>query len=294
MITVTKKDNLKLWIEKTNLIPIDHGELDNLNTTIKSSLVESINEKKADFDGFLSTIHDDKSPQLGDDLDVNNHDIMGVGNININGYMDVALTTSVTGVTTGQGDSSTKIATTEFTDLKISTAMISANWGSDLSGTIDNADIDPNTIGTPELDKTTQYTNGIQQFPGTDGAGNLIFINIAGGQDLSGPCESLEIESNKIGIPELDIVDGTQNHIMTTDGAGTLSFKPSVTLSSITPNVGEQTFNINYIVDNIFVYMNGIKLINGQDFTANNGTSVSLTNAVSTANTTIDFQLHGI
>ena len=45
----------------------------------------------------------------------------------------------------------------------------------------------------------------------------------------------------------------------------------------------------NNVLDSI-----GIKLINGQDFTANNGTSVSLTNAVSTANTTIDFQLHGI
>ena len=44
MQTVTKKDNFKLWVEKTNLISEEQGNLDNLYTTVKSDVVSSINE----------------------------------------------------------------------------------------------------------------------------------------------------------------------------------------------------------------------------------------------------------
>ena len=44
----------------------------------------------------------------------------------------------------------------------------------------------------------------------------------------------------------------------------------------------------------IVVYLNGVKLINGQDFTANNGTSVVLTAAIALTGSTIDFQLYGM
>ena len=62
----------------------------------------------------------------------------------------------------------------------------------------------------------------------------------------------------------------------------------------IITTAGDQVFNVNYIVGMIVVYLNGIKLINGQDFTATNGTTVSLVTAILVTGTTIDFQTYGM
>ena len=56
----------------------------------------------------------------------------------------------------------------------------------------------------------------------------------------------------------------------------------SMTESNVTPTAGQTTFSINYTVGFIQVFLNGIKLIKNQDFTATNGTTVVLTTGAST------------
>ena len=65
MQTVTKKDNFKLWVEKTNLISEEQGNLDNLYTTVKSDVVSSINEVFTMLNTKLSDVVEDQSPELG-------------------------------------------------------------------------------------------------------------------------------------------------------------------------------------------------------------------------------------
>ena len=50
----------------------------------------------------------------------------------------------------------------------------------------------------------------------------------------------------------------------------------------VTPTSGQTTFTTSYTVDYVQVFVNGIKLLNGVDFTATNGTSIVLTTGVST------------
>ena len=301
MQTVTKKDNFKAWVDKTNLIPEVHGELVNLNTIDKSDIVNSINELYVILTtGYLSNVVQDLSPELGNNLDLNNYDIIGTGDINITGSYTGGLASAVTATTQSTANNSTFIATTEFADAEIAAAMASGlTWGGNFSGAIGNAQIAGDSVGIPEIDKSTSYSYSELQFFGTDGSGQLTFINTTelgaiGGQDLSGSISDLEILSDTIGIDELNLVDGSDGHLITTDGSGTITFNPSVTESLITTTAGDQVFNVNYIVGMIVVYLNGIKLINGQDFTATNGTTVSLVTAILVTGTTIDFQTYGM
>ena len=64
----------------------------------------------------------------------------------------------------------------------------------------------------------------------TDGSGNLSFIStpdISGsniGGDLTGTIGNAQIASNTVGITELNVADGTSGQILSTNGAGVLSF----------------------------------------------------------------------
>lgn len=49
-----------------------------------------------------------------------------------------------------------------------------------------------------------------------------------------------------------------------------------------TPTAGQTTWNIVYIPDRLMVFLNGVKLLSGLDYTATNGTSVVLTSGAST------------
>ena len=116
--TVEFQDSFDTWRIKTNLIGINSGDLVNLVTTDKSSLVAALNE----LDGIAMTaLIEDLSPELGADLDLNNYDITGTGNINITGSFTGTLTSTVTAITQPQDDNSTKIATTEYADRVLST-----------------------------------------------------------------------------------------------------------------------------------------------------------------------------
>ena len=115
--TVELEDSFDTWRIKTNLIGINSGDLDNLVTTNKSSLVAALNE----LDGLAMTaLVQDLSPELGGDLGLNNFDITGTGNINITGSYTGTLTSTVTAITQSPNDNSTKIATTEYADRVLS------------------------------------------------------------------------------------------------------------------------------------------------------------------------------
>ena len=78
--------------------------------------------------------------------------------------------------------------------------------------------------------------------------------------------------------------DGTANQTLVTNGSGVLSFGTSGAFSEtiITPTSGQTTFSTSYTVNYVQVFLNGIKLLNGVDFTATNGTSIVLTTGAST------------
>jgi len=55
------------------------------------------------------------------------------------------------------------------------------------------------------------------------------------GGDLTGTVGNAQIASNKVGITELNVSDGTNGQVLKTNGSGTLSF------TTITPGVTEAT-----------------------------------------------------
>lgn len=49
-----------------------------------------------------------------------------------------------------------------------------------------------------------------------------------------------------------------------------------------TPTAGQTDWNVTYIPDRLMVFLNGVKLISGTDYTATNGTTVVLTSGAGT------------
>ena len=52
-----------------------------------------------------------------------------------------------------------------------------------------------------------------------------------------------------------------------------------------TPTAGQTTWSMVYIPDRLMVFLNGVKLISGTDYTATNGTSIVLAAGADTADT---------
>ena len=101
------------WRLTTNSLATQQGDLASLTTTHKNTLTRALIE----VDGLLnfSAVVQDTSPQLGGDLDINNFDITGTGNLNYTGSMTAtSIGGAITGVTQSQGDNSTKLATTSY------------------------------------------------------------------------------------------------------------------------------------------------------------------------------------
>ena len=84
----------------------------------------------------------------------------------------------------------------------------------------------------------------------------------------------------------------------TTNNAGgnetlTLSVNPfSLTESNATATAAQTSFNVSYTVGLIQVFMNGVKLISGSDFTASNGTSITLASGAA-AGDVLEFVVFG-
>ena len=286
IVTVNLVDTFDEWRVKANSISTNGGDLTTLTTTNKSSLVNALNEIKTTATGKLEHIVEDLTPELGGNLGLNGKDITGTGNINITGNLTATLHSSVTGTTQSAGDNSTKIATTAY----VSGAVGGSAVGGDLSGTLGNAQIAANKVGIAELD-VTDGTNG--QILSTNGSGVLSFVDadLTVGGDLTGTLSNAQIGTNKVGIPELNCSDGNNGQVLTTNGSGTLSFQNVFTETTVTPTVGQTVFTIAYKVGRIAVFLNGLKLVDAVDFTASNGTSVTLTTGIALASDRIEFQV---
>ena len=160
-ITVNLSDTFDEWRTKNNNlgtlvfgVGANAGDLSGLTTTDKSSLVAAINEVVATDSDDLENIVEDVTPQLGGDLNLNNHNITGSGNIaatgtitalggfigainvvsdtspslggdldlNSNGIIGTgSIAGTITGTTQSPSDNSTKLATTAYVDAQVST-----------------------------------------------------------------------------------------------------------------------------------------------------------------------------
>ena len=270
LTTVNLIDTFDEWRIKTNTIATTGGDLATLSTTDKTSLVNAINELETD--SCLENVVEDLSPELGANLDLNTKDITGTGNITITGNFSGTLASTVTGVTQGVGDNSTKIATTEYVVNSFGAIPV----GGDISGTVGNAQIVADAVGIIELDVADGNSGDILS---TDGNGSLAFItaDLTVGGALSGTLSTAQIANNAVGIYALNLADGVEGSVITTDGAGTISFKPVMAETTVTPTAGQTVFPITYMVGRIVVFLNGVKLVRDSDFTADNGTDVELT-----------------
>ena len=286
IVTVNLVDTFDEWRVKTNTISTNSGDLATLTTTDKTNLVSAINEIKSSTSAKLENIVEDLTPELGGNLGLNGKDITGTGNINITGNLTATLHSSVTGTTQSVGDNSTKIATTAY----VNGAVGATTVGGDLSGTIGNAQIGANKVGIAELD-VTDGNNG--QLLSTNGSGVLSFIDpdLTLGGDLSGTLSNAQIVANKVGTAELNCSDGTNGQVLITNGSGTISFANVFTETTVTPTVGQTVFTIAYKVGRISVFLNGLKLVDAVDFTASNGTSVTLSSGIALASDRIEFQV---
>lgn len=299
MQIINKKDDFKTWIEKTNLISEEQGDLNGLSTINKSSVVAAANEALNNVNLGITEIKQDNAPVLGGTLQGQNHDITGTADIILQGSYQGGLADGVTTPLMPSGSLTLSPASTEYVDL-VTPAVSAIPLSGDLSGLPAAATINGNTVGMLELDSTVGHNVFYDRFfLGTDGNGQLKFINnidlgAYGGGDLSGDINNLNILENTVGITELSMMDGSDGHTITTDGAATCTFKPIVTFSTITPNVGDDTFLINYNIGKIVVFYNGIKLVKDQDFTATDGNQVVFATPVATANSTIEFQRYGV
>ena len=257
-VTVNLTDTFEDWRVKTNLICANQGDIATLTTATQVSLVAAINE--IDATSGLGAVVDDTSPQLGAHLDVQTYDIVSTANrpitITPNGSGDVILD----GLKYPQADGTTG----QF--LK-----------TDGAGQLSFA-----TVATDVLGDTSPQLGGSLDVNGQS------IVSVSNGNITITPHGSGSIILDGLSHPQ---ADGTNGQVLKTDGSGTLSFGSSITETLDTsPTNLQTTWNVNYVVGRIAVFLNGVKLINGSDFTATNGTSVVLTTGVATTDV-IEFQV---
>jgi hypothetical protein len=92
----------------------------------------------------------------------------------------------------------------------------------------------------------------------------------------------------------LPAVTGTAGQVLTTNGSGVLSWTAPSVRATITATANQTAFTVagGYTVGGIDVYLNGIKMVAGDDFTATNGTSITLTQAAD-AGDILDYIAYG-
>ena len=108
----------------------------------------------------------DDSPQLGGNLDLNNNDITGTGNLNITGTLTATSFTgnilgygsiagTVTGTTQSPSNNSTKLATTAYVDAQVATEDTLAEMNDTTLSSLANLDILQYNSGTSVWENKT-------------------------------------------------------------------------------------------------------------------------------------------
>ena len=114
----------------------------------------------------------DDSPQLGGNLDLNNNDITGTGNLNITGTLTATSFTgnilgsgsiagTVTGTTQSPSNNSTKLATTAYVDAQVATEDTLAEMNDTNLSSLANLDILQYNSGTSVWENKTLSAAGI-------------------------------------------------------------------------------------------------------------------------------------
>lgn len=74
--------------------------------------------------------------------------------------------------------------------------------------------------------------------------------------------------------------DGITKTLNNSGGNENISLSLAFSETVVTPTEGQTVFSLSYVPNFIQCYVNGVKLINGADFTATNGTDITLTTGV--------------
>ena len=260
-VTVNLTDTFEDWRVKTNQICANQGDIATLTTITQASLVAAINE--IDATSGMGSIVEDTSPQLGNDLDVQTYDIVSTANrpitITPNGSGDVILD----GLKYPQADGlpNQYLKTDGAGQLSFATTDVLGDASPQLGG---NLDVQARTI-------FTSTTNGnITITP--DGSGKIVLD----GQSFPN-------------------ADGTAGQVLSTNGSAVISYVPVITEIIDTATANQTDWGVaelpnGYVVGRIAVFLNGVKLLNGSDFTATNGVDVQLTTGAA-LNDKIEFQI---
>ena len=125
-------------------------------------------------------------------------------------------------------------------------------------------------------------TGGIE-----DGTIQDVDINDVATTKLTGLIQSANLSADNLGsgtVPDARLNIGTgAGQLIQLDGSGRLPAVSGALLTNVglaysesvvTPTAGQQTFNINYTVGKIQIFLNGVKLVVGTDVTATTGTTV--------------------
>ena len=139
--------------------------------------------------GGISHVVEDTTPQLGGDLDLNNQNITGVGNININGIFtgNGSGLTNVSAVGTGIGvsNSGTNVGTAQTIDFGTGVTISSVSSGLATVSVATTADVSTNTLNVTGVSTVgvltashLEVTTGIATFAGDNGTTQGIHLDI--------------------------------------------------------------------------------------------------------------------
>ena len=262
-VTVNLTDTFEDWRVKTNQICANQGDIATLTTATQVSLVAAINE--IDATSGLGNVVDDTSPQLGHHLDVLDKFIM---NSTING--------NITIIPNGSGKILLDNHSWPNADGNAN-EFLQTNGSGVLSFSVVNTDV---------LGDTSPQLGGSLDVNGQS------IVSVSNGNITITPDGSGKIVLDGQSFPN---ADGTAGQVLSTNGSAVISYVPVITEIIDTATANQTDWGVaelpnGYVVGRIAVFLNGVKLLNGSDFTATNGVDVQLTTGAA-LNDKIEFQI---
>jgi hypothetical protein len=235
---------------------------------------------------------DDTTPQLGGDFDLNSSNITGTGNIDITGQVTL-------------GGSSPEIKFNNSTDGGIEIAMrLNTSEGLEFYEPEDSDKVQFTIKDDSGVDATYGYavngTSVIDSGKNIQNIGNITLTGTVDGRDVATDGTKLDgiavNATNVSALTDLNISDGTNGQVLTTDGSGTFTFEDggtstTLTTYNFTSTSNQTTFSgtdsngntLSYDGTNLIVSVNGVVHRNGVEYTATNGTSVVFSSGLETS-----------